>query len=55
MNYTGKKTDMCIYWKKSEELMPGLYYVDIFFNGNDRYLPLYEGKLTSIFDHRAGT
>ncbi len=28
--YSGKKTDMCIYWKKSETLKPGLYYADIF-------------------------
>jgi FtsZ-binding cell division protein ZapB len=31
--YNGQKTDMCIYWKKSEELMEGLYYVDIFTEG----------------------
>ena len=34
MNYNGKETDMCIYWQKSEVLMPGLYYVDIFTDGN---------------------
>jgi predicted nucleic acid-binding Zn-ribbon protein len=31
--YKGEKTDMCIYWKKSEELQEGLYYVDIFTEG----------------------
>jgi len=31
--YTGDKSDLCIYWKKSEELQPGLYYVDIFTEG----------------------
>lgn len=31
--YNGQKTDMCIYWKKSEELIAGLYYVDIFTEG----------------------
>jgi len=34
MNYNGSETEMCIYWKKSELLMPGLYYVDIFTDGN---------------------
>ena len=33
VQYKGDKTDMCIYWKKSEELMEGLYYVDIFTEG----------------------
>lgn len=31
--YTGEKMDLCIYWKKSEELQEGLYYVDIFTDG----------------------
>ncbi len=31
--YNGQKADMCVYWKKSEELMEGLYYVDIFTEG----------------------
>ena len=30
VKYTGKRVDMCIYWKKNEELKSGLYYVDIF-------------------------
>jgi hypothetical protein len=30
IEYTGDKLDLCIYWKKSQELQPGLYYVDIF-------------------------
>jgi len=30
VEYKGKKTDMCIYWKKNETLKPGLYYADIF-------------------------
>ncbi len=34
LNYNGKAADMCIYWQKSEMLMPGLYYVDIFTDGN---------------------
>ncbi len=34
LNYNGEEEDMCIYWQKSEMLMPGLYYVDIFTNGN---------------------
>ncbi len=31
--YKGDQTDICIYWKKSEELMAGLYYVDVFADG----------------------
>lgn len=34
INYYGKVMDMCIYWKKSELLIQGLYYVDIFADGN---------------------
>ena len=34
VNYTGETVDMCIYWKKSETLIPGLYYVDIFADGS---------------------
>ena len=30
VNFTGKRIDMCIFWKKNEELNAGLYYVDIF-------------------------
>jgi len=33
VNYTGETVDMCIYWKKTEALIPGLYYVDIFADG----------------------
>jgi hypothetical protein len=33
IDYTGDKNDLCIYWKKSQELQPGLYYVDIFADG----------------------
>jgi DNA repair exonuclease SbcCD ATPase subunit len=33
IDYQGEKTDLCIYWKKSQELQPGLYYVDIFTDG----------------------
>ncbi|MBN1251930.1 MAG: hypothetical protein JXR51_09600 [Bacteroidales bacterium] len=33
VNYTGKSTDMCIFWKKNEDIKPGLYYVDIFTEG----------------------
>jgi hypothetical protein len=33
IDYTGEKTDLCVYWKKSQELQPGLYYVDIFADG----------------------
>ena len=33
VNYQGELTDMCIYWKKSETLIPGLYYVDVFADG----------------------
>jgi len=33
VNYDGKIVDMCIYWKKSEMLPEGLYYVDIFADG----------------------
>lgn len=33
IEYAGQKTDLCIYWKKSQELQPGLYYVDIFTDG----------------------
>ncbi|OQX97702.1 MAG: hypothetical protein B6I20_12165 [Bacteroidetes bacterium 4572_117] len=34
LNYNGKVADMCIYWTKSEMLMPGLYYVDVFTDGS---------------------
>ncbi|MEN8122265.1 MAG: hypothetical protein ABFS35_18105 [Bacteroidota bacterium] len=34
VNYDGNVMDMCIYWKKSEMLQPGLYYVDIFADGS---------------------
>jgi uncharacterized protein (UPF0332 family) len=33
IEYTGDKNDVCIYWKKNQELQPGLYYVDIFADG----------------------
>ena len=33
MNYKGDQADICIYWKKAEELLPGLYYVDVFTDG----------------------
>jgi predicted nucleic acid-binding Zn-ribbon protein len=33
VNYQGEKEDLCIYWKKSQELQAGLYYVDIFTDG----------------------
>ncbi len=33
VNYQGDLTDMCIYWKKNENLIPGLYYVDVFADG----------------------
>ncbi len=33
VNYQGDITDMCIYWKKNENLIPGLYYVDVFADG----------------------
>jgi hypothetical protein len=33
IEYNGEKNDICIYWKKSQELQPGLYYVDIFTDG----------------------
>jgi len=33
VNYQGDVTDMCIYWKKNETLIPGLYYVDVFADG----------------------
>ena len=33
VNYQGEVTDMCIYWKKNENLIPGLYYVDVFADG----------------------
>jgi predicted nucleic acid-binding Zn-ribbon protein len=33
IEYLGEKTDMCLYWKKSQDLQPGLYYVDIFTDG----------------------
>ncbi len=33
VNYQGDITDMCIYWKKNESLIPGLYYVDVFADG----------------------
>ncbi len=33
VNYKGDQADICIYWKKSEELLPGLYYVDVFTDG----------------------
>jgi hypothetical protein len=33
IDYTGDKLDLCIYWKKSQDLQPGLYYVDIFADG----------------------
>jgi hypothetical protein len=31
--YKGDQSDICIYWKKSEELNPGLYYIDVFAEG----------------------
>jgi len=31
--YKGDQTDICIYYKKTEELIPGLYYVDLFADG----------------------
>ncbi|MFN8256600.1 MAG: hypothetical protein U0W24_12965 [Bacteroidales bacterium] len=33
IDYKGEQTDICIYWKKSEELQPGLYYVDAYADG----------------------
>jgi len=33
IEYTGDKNDICIYWKKSQDLPSGLYYVDIFADG----------------------
>jgi biopolymer transport protein ExbB/TolQ len=33
IDFSGDKLDLCIYWKKSQELQPGLYYVDIFADG----------------------
>jgi predicted nucleic acid-binding Zn-ribbon protein len=33
INYKGDQADICIYWKKAEELLPGLYYVDVFTDG----------------------
>lgn len=34
VNYQGELTNMCIYWKKNENLIPGLYYVDVFADGS---------------------
>ncbi len=34
VKYDGGVMDMCIYWKKSETLQAGLYYVDIFADGS---------------------
>jgi len=33
ISYKGDPTDVCIYWKKTEELMPGLYYIDAYADG----------------------
>lgn len=34
VDYQGKDTDMTIFWKKEQELIPGTYYVDVFMDGN---------------------
>ncbi|RLD60150.1 MAG: hypothetical protein DRI95_16015 [Bacteroidetes bacterium] len=34
VKYDGEVMDMCIYWKKSEMLHAGLYYVDVFADGS---------------------
>ncbi len=34
VKYDGGVMDMCIYWKKSEMLQAGLYYVDVFADGS---------------------
>ncbi len=34
VEYNGKKTDICVFWKKDEELTSGLYYIDAFVDGN---------------------
>ena len=34
VKYDGEVMDMCIYWKKSEMLQAGLYYVDVFADGS---------------------
>ncbi len=34
VKYDGEVMDMCIYWKKSETLQAGLYYVDVFADGS---------------------
>lgn len=33
VEYNGKKTDLCIYWNKSEQLQEGRYFADIFTDG----------------------
>jgi hypothetical protein len=30
VDYQGKDTDFCVFWKKEQELIPGTYHVDVF-------------------------
>lgn len=34
VDYQGEDTQLCVYWKKQQELIPGTYHVDIFMDGN---------------------
>lgn len=35
VDYQNTDVDLCIYWNKSQELIPGIYYVDIFTGGKE--------------------
>lgn len=34
IDYQGTDTDMCIFWKREQELIPGNYHVDVFMDSN---------------------
>lgn len=34
VNYENKQTEMCLYYDNNEELIPGIYFVDVFVDGN---------------------
>jgi predicted nuclease with TOPRIM domain len=35
VNYNNKATDLCLYWDKDKDFVPGNYIVDIFVDGNN--------------------
>ncbi len=35
VDYQRKDLNVCVYWKKDQELIPGIYYVDLFIDGKN--------------------